>query len=92
MHHDGHDTNSGSDRVQLHLREFLADTVTPLVLYQRLGAAGSGRGAFLFESVTGGEQVSRYSFLGAEPSTWVRVFADRIEVESQGGERRTVAG
>jgi anthranilate synthase component 1 len=60
------------------VREFLADTLAPLALYRRF-AAPSG-GAFLFESVTGGEQVSRYSFLGVAPSRFLRVYADRVEL------------
>jgi anthranilate synthase component 1 len=64
--------------VRPHVREYLADTLAPLALYRRF--AGSAAGAFLFESVTGGEQVSRYSFLGVAPSRFLRVFADRVEL------------
>ena len=46
-----------------HLRELLAETLTPLAVYQRLAELSPVR--FLFESVTGGEQVARFSFLGA---------------------------
>jgi anthranilate synthase component 1 len=70
-------------RVRPFVREYLADTVTPLSLYRSL--AGPGLGSFLFESVTGGEQVSRFSFLGAAPSQQVRVFADRLEVVGANG-------
>ena len=49
-----------------HQRELLADTSTPVGLYRRLRALSPWR--FLLESVTGGEQVSRFSFLGAGPS------------------------
>jgi len=69
-------------RVTPHLRELLAETLTPLAVYQRLAALSPVR--FLFESVTGGEQVARYSFLGAGPSALYRLHADRLEVERDG--------
>jgi anthranilate synthase component 1 len=64
-------------RAVAHTREFLADTLTPLGVYRRLAAASPYR--FLFESVTGGEQVSRYSFLGAWPAEIYRLYLDRVE-------------
>lgn len=67
-----------------HTREFLADTSTPLGVYRKLTAAAEGdAGArrFLLESITGGEHVSRYSFLGASPSQVCRVYLDRLETE-----------
>ena len=46
-------------------RELPADLDTPVSVYLKL----AGRGAsFLLESVEGGEQVGRYSFIGIEPS------------------------
>jgi anthranilate synthase component 1 len=65
-----------------HSRVFLADTLTPVGVYRRLATLSPFR--FLFESVTGGEQVSRFSFLGAEPRAVLRVWPDRIEVEESG--------
>ena len=60
------------------IREFLADALTPLGVYQRLARVSKFR--FLFESVTGGEQVSRYSLLGAKPAEVVLLYLDRLEV------------
>ena len=74
-----------------HTREFLADTSTPLGVYSKLAARAegdSGARRFLLESITGGEHVSRYSFLGAGPSQVCRVYIDRLEIEdlrSSGG-------
>ena len=69
------------------VRELLAETLTPLAAYQRLAEISPVR--FLFESVTGGEQVARYSFLGAGPRAICRLFADRLEIERAGAiERR----
>ena len=64
-----------------HHREFLADTLTPLAVYRRLCDHSKVR--FLLESVTGGEQVSRYSFMGAEPRATYRLFHDRLEEQRQ---------
>ncbi|MCX6899168.1 MAG: anthranilate synthase component I [Verrucomicrobia bacterium] len=44
--------------------ELLADLETPVSAYQKLRGKGP---AFLFESVEGGEHISRYSFIGADP-------------------------
>jgi|CXWL01.1.fsa_nt_gi anthranilate synthase component 1 len=66
-----------------HVREFLADSLTPLGVYRRLARLSPLR--FLFESVSGGEQVSRFSFLGAAPRQVVRVYPDRLEVVPQRG-------
>jgi len=46
------------------LADFFADLATPVSAYAKI--AGS-RPAFLFESVEGGENASRYSFLGCNP-------------------------
>ncbi len=46
-----------------------ADLLTPLAVYLLL--AGDGADSFLFESVEGGESVSRYSFIGADPESVV---------------------
>ena len=65
---------SPKTKVTPHVRELLAETVTPLAVYQRLLALSPTR--FLLESVTSGEQVARWSFLGAGPREIVRVYAD----------------
>ena len=65
-----------------HTRELLADSLTPLGVYRRL--AGISPLRFLFESVAGGERVSRFSFLGAGPREVFRLYPDRLEVERMG--------
>ncbi len=69
-------------RAIAHQREFLADSLTPVGVYRRLARRSPVR--FLFESVTGGERVSRYSFLGAGPRATYRLYEDRLEVERGG--------
>lgn len=47
------------------VREIPADLETPVSVYLKLSGQGP---SFLLESVTGGEQVARYSFIGVGPS------------------------
>jgi anthranilate synthase component I len=47
------------------VRELPADLETPVSVYLKLSGFGP---SFLLESVTGGEQVARYSFIGVHPS------------------------
>lgn len=76
-------------RAVVHVREFLADSLTPLGVYRRLEKLSKVR--FLLESVSGGEQVSRFSFLGAKPSVLYRLYEDRLEVEEKGSRREVDA-
>lgn len=73
---------NGRCRATPHLREFLGDSLTPVAAYRRLSPH---RTRFLLESVSGGEQVSRYSFLGGRPRELYRLYADRLEIERRGG-------
>ncbi len=82
-------SNKRPRRAVVHVREFLADSLTPLAVYRRLQKISNVR--FLLESVTGGEQVSRFSFLGAGPSELYRLYDDRLERE-RGGRRQTLEG
>ncbi len=59
-------------------REILADMETPVTTLKKLG---DKRHAFLFESVEGGEKWGRYTFLGADPHTIVRVKGDDIIIQ-----------
>jgi anthranilate synthase component I len=80
------ETTAGARRAVPHIREFLADSLTPLGVYRRL--AGTSPCRFLLESVAGGERVSRFSFLGAGPREIFRLYADRLEVERAGKRTR----
>ncbi len=57
--------------------ELMADTLTPL---QALAACGASKASYLLESVVGGEQWGRYSFVGLEPDMLVRGRGDRFEL------------
>ena len=72
-----------------HTREFLADSLTPLGVYRRLAEVSPYR--FLLESVTGGERVSRFSFLGAGPREIYRLYPNRLEIQ-KGNRRRDLPG
>jgi anthranilate synthase component 1 len=72
------------------VRTFLADALTPLGAYRRLAALSPVR--FLLESVTGGERVSRYSFLGVAPRELLFVHADGVEVVRAGGAPERLPG
>lgn len=52
-------------------RTLLADLETPVSVYMKL--AQTGNVSFLLESVEGGEQVGRYSFLGVNPKGVITV-------------------
>jgi anthranilate synthase component 1 len=51
-------------------REIIADAETPVSAYQKLLKTGP---SFLLESVEGGERIGRYSFIGTNPSTVIRI-------------------
>ena len=74
----------------VHVREFLADSLTPLAVYRRLSKLSKVR--FLLESVSGGEQVSRFSFLGAKPREIYRLWPDRLDVTDISGNIKTLPG
>jgi anthranilate synthase component 1 len=64
-------------------RELLADLLTPVSAFLRV--AEHSDYAFLFESVEGGEQVARYSFLGKDPFLVLRA-RNGTAVLEQGGQ------
>lgn len=69
-------------------REILADMETPVSAFLKLRAAGNGY-AFLLESVAGGENVARYSYLAVNP---YKTFSSkgRTVTINEGGAERTI--
>ena len=63
-------------------KEIRADLLTPLSAF--LKVAEHADHAFLFESVEGGEQVARYSFLGKDPFLVLRAKDGQTLVEQDG--------
>lgn len=64
-------------------REILADFETPVSAFSKINA---GPNAFLFESIEGGENWARYSFLGSHPS--VVLWEDNGEVVTRKGRKQ----
>jgi anthranilate synthase component I len=56
-----------------------ADLLTPVSAF--LAIAGKEQHAFLLESVERGEQIGRYTFLGARPYMRVKARAGKVEIE-----------
>lgn len=67
-------------------RQLLADRLTPVSAFELL-AKGQDHG-FLLESVVGGEQVARYSFIATNPSVVYQVSEGRATVTRAGGAAR----
>src|SRR5439155_12215978 len=65
-------------------REVLADMETPVSAYLRMGG---GSGSFLLESVEGGEQLGRYSFVGFAPSARIELRDGVARVDDANGGR-----
>jgi anthranilate synthase component I len=62
-------------------RDFPADVETPLTVYWKL-AQGETH-SFLLESVTGGEQLARYSLIGTRPTSVLRAKGERCRLDGQ---------
>ena len=67
--------------------EFTADAETPLSAYAKLS---KNKPAFLFESVVGGEQVSRFSFVGCDPQKIVSCGQNETIIMETGKDFRTI--
>jgi len=64
------------------VREMMADLLTPVSAFLKI--AEHSDYAFLFESVEGGEQVARYSFLGKDPFLVLRAREGRTQMDRSG--------
>jgi anthranilate synthase component 1 len=72
-------------------QEILADTETPVSAYLKIRSRSDY--TFLFESVVGGEQIGRYSFLGTDPFLIFRSRGEEISIEDvKAGEVRKCEG
>jgi anthranilate synthase component 1 len=67
-------------------REIVADLDTPVSAFKKIGDA---RYAFLLESVEGGENLGRYSFLGANPHIIFRSKKHEVQVTYANGNRQS---
>ncbi|MFN2179334.1 MAG: anthranilate synthase component I [Candidatus Promineifilaceae bacterium] len=72
-------------------REFTADLETPVSVYLKL--LNESGPSFLLESVEGGEQVGRYSFVGVNPRSMVTLNGRTVTVTGRDGkEVQTIPG
>lgn len=62
--------------------DLMADAETPVSVFSKLRQGGA---AFLLESITGGERVSRYSFAGSRPKQTITVWPDRTVITHRDG-------
>lgn len=62
-------------------RRLLSDSLTPVSAFRRID---NGETACLFESVVGGENVGRYSFLAVDPQVIVAASANAVTVTEAG--------
>lgn len=63
-------------------RRILADALTPVSAFRRID---DGKDGCLFESVIGGEQVGRYSFLASKPYKEIKATRDRVIITDSSG-------
>lgn len=74
-------------------KEVLADQETPVSAYKRVRKFLRDRDhashTYLLESVEGGENIGRYSFIGGTPRTILRAYGRRVEITS-GGETEII--
>ncbi len=69
------------------MRQYNADLETPISVYLKLA---DGQPSFLLESVTGGEQIARYSFVGIKPSKSFILKDGTWEIHSKEGIERHI--
>jgi anthranilate synthase component 1 len=60
-------------------RQLLSDTLTPLTAWCKIREEGH---SFLFESVVGGEQIGRYSFVGTRPFLYLSAKGNEVTLRS----------
>tara|TARA_X000000950_G_scaffold257016_1_gene323018 strand:+ start:70096 stop:71550 length:1455 start_codon:yes stop_codon:yes gene_type:complete len=75
-------TNTGAADCLI-VRRRIADTETPISALLKIGADTPGH--FLFESIQGGHQLGRYSFIGLHPDLWWRVADGKAETARDSG-------
>jgi len=61
-------------------KEILADTLTPVSMFQKIDSKYS----YLLESVEGQEKIARFSFLGTEPSLIFKSRSNSVELNIRG--------
>lgn len=73
-------------------RELPADLETPVSVYLKLRERGLHHESFLLESVEGGEQIARYSFIGVNPARVVSIHGDTVTTRNHATTTRAAQG
>lgn len=73
--------SESSNLIPVHC-DFYGDTETPVTTYSKLKGNGP---SFMLESVVGGENIGRYTFLGCSPREEIRVYEDRTIIKKDDG-------
>ena len=73
------------------VRELAGDLDTPVSAYLKLAQAFDPHGSFLLESVTGGDKIARYSFLGFNPFCELKANPEQLVIR-RGDHIETRAG
>jgi anthranilate synthase component I len=68
----------------------MGDTLTPVQVYQTL--RGTSQYSYLLESVQQNEKLGRFSWIGLDPLLIFKANKDKIEIELDSGEIRTLVG
>ena len=68
-------------------RRLMSDSLTPVSAFHRLDEGGQ---SCLFESVVGGEQVGRYSFLAFDPTKKLIARDRHVTIATQDGQQETI--
>ncbi len=79
-----------AQHLRARLQEVVADLLTPVSAFLKF--AEQSDYSFLFESVEGGEQVARYSFLGKDPFLILRARDGKVLMERAGQETEADRG
>jgi len=67
--------------------DFYGDTETPVTAYEKIRGDGA---SFMLESVTGGENMGRYTFLGSNPQSEIRIYPEQTLITDQTGNSRSL--
>ncbi len=67
--------------------DLMADFETPVSVYSKLNRDGP---AYLLESIEGGANLNRYSFIGCQPRKTFSVYWDKTYVTERGGEPQII--
>ena len=69
-------------------RQLVSDTLTPVSAFCKIQESGH---SFLFESVTGGEKIGRFSFVGTDPFLQIEACGNEVILTENGEQKKYTA-